>query len=71
MLQDHGVLIYFTDGKVNQCTCNNQEEADEMLAVIEDLCPKAVVGYAVELEEIMDKNLDAFLKMTYYSTKDI
>ncbi len=71
VLQDHGVLIYFTDGKVNQCTCNNQEEADEMLAVIEDLCPKAVVGYAVELEEIMDKNLDAFLKMTYYSTKDI
>lgn len=70
VLQDNAVLIYFTDGKVNQCVCKTQEEADEMIAILEDLCPKAVTSYALELEEILERDLDAFLKMTYYSTKN-
>lgn len=71
VLQEHGVLIYFTDGKVNQCTFKSQEQADEAIANLEALCPKAVIGYAVELEDIMEKNLDGFLRMTYYSTKNV
>lgn len=70
VLHDHAILLFFTDGIVHQCQFTNEQQADEVISVLEQLCPKAIIGYSLELEELLDRDLNAFLKMTYYSISD-
>lgn len=65
--QSHSVMLTFIDGATQQFNVNNEAAADELLALLSRLCPKAIIGYSAELENLRKNNLRGFLNIRYYA----
>lgn len=65
-LQQAYFLVFgFSDGKLCTHNVENEEHANEVLAILDELCPQAVFDYNKEIAKKFKKNLNEFLEIKY------
>ena len=74
--KSHSVMIAFTDGSRYVYPVKKEAHAEEILAVLSQIAPKAIIGYNDQLEKMFRKDMNGFLNLKYnlpqevYATKD-
>lgn len=59
------VCFVFTDGEVQELGVDDEVYADKILAKIEELCPRAIVGYSKELQDLFEEDFQGFMDLKY------
>lgn len=70
-LQQAYFLVFgFSDGKLYTHNVENEEHANEVLAILGEVCPQAIFDYNKELAKKFKKSLNEFLEIKYNTTKE-
>lgn len=65
-LQQAYFLVFgFSDGKLYTHNVENEEHANEILAILYEVCPQTIFDYNKELATKFKKNLNEFLEIKY------
>lgn len=64
------LVLTFLDGKQHQILMKKEADADEQLQRLNEMYPRAVVGYSDELVKLFSQNREEFLRIRYYAAPE-
>ena len=62
----HALVFIYKDSSMQTLDINKEEQANVLLELLSQLCPKAIIGFTDELKELQTNNMTAFLNIKYY-----
>lgn len=65
--KSYAIVLGFLDGTMQTAAIKKEEMVDAHLQKLQQLCPKAIIGYSADLERMFRKNLNEFLRLRYYA----
>lgn len=65
--KSYALILGFADGTQQMAMVKKEAFADEHLANLEKLCPKAIFDYSEDLDNMYKKDLTKFLSLRYYA----
>jgi len=67
----YSIVLGFTDGTRQMARIKKEAMIDEHLQNLQNLCPKAIIGYSAELDQMFRKNLPQFLSLRYNAPEPV
>ena len=67
----YSVVLGFADGTRQMARVKKEAMADEHLQNLQNLCPKAILGYSAELDQMFRKNLPQLLNLRYNAPEPV
>lgn len=64
-LNNYYVALIFTNGKLQKIPLEDSDHGEKILRVLEDLCPKALIGYSDEYWNAYLKGMDVLMSIKY------
>lgn len=68
--KSYALILGFADGTQQMAIVKKEAFADEHLANLEKLCPKAIFGYSEDLNKMYKKDLPKFLSLRYSAPEE-
>ena len=63
----YALVLAFADGTRHNVSMKSETQVRENLALLENMCPQAILGYSAELDTMFKKNLSQFLGLRYHT----